>query len=162
MHHFDDAHEISTVMFNSLAPGRFQWNFNYVIFFIILVIVGWGNSCEIADTNDKSTLFQDIAWCCQTTNHYLSQCSPSSKSLYGITRPQWVNFFAINSAVVFYNAISIDNYDSPSSCDFKSLSVFYHFNCYAVCDFIVYLTINDKTLLCESLSKSNTYISGLV
>ena len=31
-----------------------------------------------------------MAWCCQATSHYLSQCSPISLSPYGITRPQWV------------------------------------------------------------------------
>ena len=33
--------------FNSLAPGKFEWNFRYVIFKQILVIDGWGISCEI-------------------------------------------------------------------------------------------------------------------
>ena len=42
-------------------------------------------------TDDKSTLVQVMAWCCQATSHYLSQCWPRSMSPYGITRPQWVN-----------------------------------------------------------------------
>ena len=33
---------------NSLAPGKFELNFRYVIFTQILVIAGWGISCEIA------------------------------------------------------------------------------------------------------------------
>ena len=33
---------------NSLAPGKFKWNFRHVIFKEILVIDGWGISCEIA------------------------------------------------------------------------------------------------------------------
>ena len=33
---------------NSLAPGKFEWNFRYVIFKQILVIDYWGFSCEIA------------------------------------------------------------------------------------------------------------------
>ena len=33
---------------NSLAPGKFEWNFRHVIFKQILVIDGWGISCEIA------------------------------------------------------------------------------------------------------------------
>ena len=36
--------------FNSLAPGKLEWNFRYVIFKQILVIDGWGISCEIAIT----------------------------------------------------------------------------------------------------------------
>ena len=33
---------------NSLASGKFEWNFRFVIFKRILVIDGWGISCEIA------------------------------------------------------------------------------------------------------------------
>ena len=33
---------------NSLAPGKFEWNFRYINFKPILVIVGWDISCEIA------------------------------------------------------------------------------------------------------------------
>ena len=36
------------LQFNSLAPGKFEWNFRYVIFKGILVIDAWGISCEIA------------------------------------------------------------------------------------------------------------------
>ena len=72
---------------NSFAPGKFEWNFEYVIFKLILGIDGWGLSCEIAliwmsldFTDDQSTLV-----------HVVSQCWPRSLSPYGITRPQWVN-----------------------------------------------------------------------
>ena len=82
---------------NSLAPGKFEWNFRHVIFKQVLVIEGWGISCEIAPiwmsldfTDDQSTLFQVMAWCRQARSHYLSQCWPRSLSPYGVTRPQWV------------------------------------------------------------------------
>ena len=42
-------------------------------------------------TNNQSILVQVMAWCCQATSHYLSQCWPRSLSLYGVTRPEWVN-----------------------------------------------------------------------
>ena len=81
---------------NYLAPGKFEWNFSYVIFKQILVIDGWGISCEIAlilmsldFIDDQSTLVQVMAWCHQATSHYLSQCWPRSLSPYGVTRPQW-------------------------------------------------------------------------
>ena len=81
---------------NSLAPGKFEWNFRHVIFKQISVIDGWGISCEIAliwmsldFTDDQSTLVQVMAWCRQATSHYLSQCWPRSLSPYGVTRPQW-------------------------------------------------------------------------
>ena len=32
-----------------------------------------------------------MAWCCQATSHYLSQCWPRSMLPNGFTRPQWVN-----------------------------------------------------------------------
>ena len=36
------------IFFNPLAPGKFEWNFIYVIFKQILMIDCWGMSCEIA------------------------------------------------------------------------------------------------------------------
>ena len=63
---------------------------------------GWGISYEIALrwmpldlTDDKSTLVQVMAWCCQATSHYLGQCWPRSMSPNGITRPQWVDSFPL-------------------------------------------------------------------
>ena len=38
-------------------------------------------------TNNKLTLVQAMAWCCQATSHYLSWCWPRFMSPYGITRP---------------------------------------------------------------------------
>ena len=86
------------IFLNSLAPGKFEWNFRYLIFQIISVIVGRVISCELALrwmslglTDDKSTLVLVMAWCHQATSHYLSQCWPRSLSPYGVTRPQWFN-----------------------------------------------------------------------
>ena len=77
--------------FNSLAPGRFQFNFRKIIFKLTLVYGGWGISYEIAlrwmplDLTDvKSTLVQVMAWCRQATSHYLSQCWPRSMSPKGV------------------------------------------------------------------------------
>ena len=83
---------------NSLALGKFEWNFSYVIFKWILVIDGWCISCETVliwmsrdFIDDQSTLVQVMAWCHQAPSHYLSQCWPSTLSSYGITKPQWVS-----------------------------------------------------------------------
>ena len=82
---------------NSLAPGRFKWNFGLAIFKLTLVTDGWVISCEIPLsrmslylTDDKSTLVQVMAWCRQATSHYLSQCWPRSMPPYRVPRPQWV------------------------------------------------------------------------
>ena len=81
----------------SLVLGKFEWNFRYVIFKWILVIVGFGVSCEIAlllisldFTDDESILVHVMAWCRQAPSHYLRQCWPRYLSSYGVTRPQWV------------------------------------------------------------------------
>ena len=54
--------------FNSLVPGKFEWNFRYLVIPIISVIDGWGIPCELAlrwmslDLTDyKSTLVQVMA-----------------------------------------------------------------------------------------------------
>ena len=68
-------------MINSLAPGKIEWYIRHVVFKQILVIHGWGISCEIVLiwmsldlTDDQSTLVQVMAWCRQATSYYLSQC----------------------------------------------------------------------------------------
>ena len=78
--------------------NSFERNFRYAVFKRILVLDGWGISCEIAlvwmsldFTDDQSTLVQVMAWWRQATSHYLSQCWPRSLSAYGFTRPQRVN-----------------------------------------------------------------------
>ena len=61
----NDSHGI-----NTLWPGRFELNFRYIIFKLILMIDVWGISCGIAliwmplgFTDDQSTLVQVMAWC---------------------------------------------------------------------------------------------------
>ena len=78
-----------------MAPGKFESNFKWIIFKLILAIDGWGISFEIALrrmsadlTNDKSIVVQVIARCHQATSHYLNQYWPSSMSPYGVTRSQ--------------------------------------------------------------------------
>ena len=103
---------------NSLAPGKFAWNFRYIILKRILMIDGWGISCEIAliwildFTDDKSTLVQVMAWCHQATSHYLSHCWPRSLSPYGVTRPHWVSSFGL---VTPYGII-IGSHDVKDCC----------------------------------------------
>ena len=55
------------ISFNSLALGKFEWNFRHAIFKQILVIAGWGISCDIAIiwmslgfADDQSTLVQGL------------------------------------------------------------------------------------------------------
>ena len=63
----------------TLGPGKFEWNFRYVIFQRILVIDGWGICCSIAliwmpvdFTDDQSTLVQLMAWCRQARFYLVS------------------------------------------------------------------------------------------
>ena len=83
---------------NSLAPGRFEQNFRYVILKLISVTDGLGKiALRLIRwmpqdlTDDKSTVVQVMACCRQAISHYLSQCGPRFLSPYGVTRPQWVN-----------------------------------------------------------------------
>ena len=86
------------LMFNSLAPGKFEGNFKHVIFKQILAIDGWCICCEIALIWMSGlhwwsvNIGQVMAWCHQATSHYLSQCWPRSLSPCGVTRPQGVKF----------------------------------------------------------------------
>ena len=94
--------EILPIFINSLAPGKFEINFRHVISKQILVIDGWGNSCDIAliwmsldFTDDQSTLVQLMAWWRQATRHYLRQCWPKYMPPYDVTRPQRVKAAAL-------------------------------------------------------------------
>ena len=93
------------ISLNSLAPGTPGCHFKTAIFNLVLLIGIFTSSNDNALrwmpwdlTDDKSTLVRVMAWCRQATNHYLSQCWPSSMSPYVVTRPQWVNVFSENSA----------------------------------------------------------------
>ena len=109
-------------LINSLASGKFEWNFRHVIFKQILVIDGYGISCEIAliwmsldFTDEQSTLLQVMAWCHQATSHYLSHCW--SLSIYGVTRPQWVLINTVYSKIflIFCNFSTLKWYRSSES-----------------------------------------------
>ena len=92
------AHWTMITFINSLAPKRCGRNFKIIIFKLISwtdiscaackIVVRWIPQHSI---DDESTLVQVMAWCCQTTSHYLSQCWPRSMWSSGVTRPQWVN-----------------------------------------------------------------------
>ena len=82
-----------------LVPGSCGNTHKSVIFKLIFQIDILNNSYEIAlrrmphnPFDDKSTLDQVMAWCRQATSYYLNQYWPSSKSLYGVTSPQWVKW----------------------------------------------------------------------
>ena len=126
-HCFIFGENFSWILFNSLAPGKFEWNLRHLIFRIISVIDGWGISCELVlrwmsldHPHGKSTLVQVMAWRHQATSHYLSQCWPRSLLPYGVTRPQWVNeriqfshhtIFNWNSLQNFINCLVLTNDD---------------------------------------------------
>ena len=124
---------------NSLAPGRFQWNFVWIIFKLISVIGGRDIASEIVLrwisldlSDDKSTLVQAMAWCHQATSHYLIQCCPRSLSPYGVTRPQWANQCVLHFWSKFGDFTSSLNGDE--------------FNCYHVDNFMIDRhTHTDKT-----------------
>ena len=88
------VHTLQQHGINSMAPGKFEWNFKYLILQIILVIYGWGISCQLAlrwmsiNLTDKSTLVKVMAWCLQIgfkflqkqTSHQEKKCN--SEVLY--------------------------------------------------------------------------------
>ena len=97
------------LLFNSLARGKFEWNYRHAIFKQILVIDDWGISCEIALlwmsrdlTGDKSTLVQVMACCLTAPSHYLNQCWLRSLSPHGVTGPQWVKAFKLWIELTWY------------------------------------------------------------
>ena len=89
----------SQFIFNSFAPGRCGMNFKCVISVHMLWHKFISTSCEIvlrwmpqSTFEDKSTLILVMA-SCQATNHFLSQCWPSSMLSCGVTSPRWVKSY---------------------------------------------------------------------
>ena len=79
---------------NSLAPGRYGSKLKCAISKLMVyiadrIIVKW-KSHDLSD--DKSTLFQAVAWYLQAKSHSLNslnQCKP--RSMASVGRGQWVN-----------------------------------------------------------------------
>ena len=89
-------------MFNSLDPGKYEWNFQKDFSAWWLRYHLW-NALKLMSldfTDDQSTLVQVMAWCHQVTSQYLSQCWPRSLSPYGVTRSQWVNTMAADVLIL--------------------------------------------------------------
>ena len=60
----------------------FSNSFDRLILWVFSMKLVWGEWAPPNPTDDKSTLAQVMAWCHQVTNHYLSQCWPTSISSY--------------------------------------------------------------------------------
>ena len=86
--------------------------------------------CMPLDLTDKSTVVEIISWCRQVPSHYLSQCSPSSISPCGVTRPQWINVRIRNSKTLknAYAPTNLLKYTMGLQTYFQFLSEEYHCN----------------------------------
>ena len=116
---------------NWTLGNKLQWNFNRNSNFFIQENAFESVICEMAailsrpqwvklisyaisipeNTFNKSSLVvQVMAWCRQTTSHYLNQCWLKSMSSYGIIRPQWVNVTQITKTPLFVEkTIQVNN-----------------------------------------------------
>ena len=99
-HEHINMHPPISYNLNSLAPGRFEWNFTSVIFKLILRYLTDDNCNDL--TEDKSTLVQ-----------VLNKCWLISMMPYGITRPQWVkknHSYLIQLPQLNLSVIFLDNF----------------------------------------------------
>ena len=133
-------------------PWEILMKFRYVILKRILVIAGWGNSCEIAliwmsldFTNDQSILVRVMAWCRQATSHYLSQCWRRSLSPYGVTRSQWVKRF-------------VSHYQTWYQSSFIKVSPKLHFNHRCPID-IDWWFWHENHIYCQWISTSSVHLT---
>ena len=146
----------STKHVNSLAPGRFEWNFKWTILKLILVTThsAWDISYEITlswisldFTDGKSTLVQVMAWCHQATSHYLNQCWPRSMSPYGVTRPQWVN----NWKLIYIESLTLTCTRLLRASSSFSLILFRRYSSYANGSAMVFACIEKHTFINNSI-----------
>ena len=82
---------------NSLLHGKCVSDFKAVNTKHNLRLISWvlksrlpWNKCERILVGGKPTLVQVMAWCHQTTNHYLDQCCWRSRTSCSVSRPVWV------------------------------------------------------------------------
>ena len=73
------SNDFTNMIFKHITEGRFSTH--------CVTALRWMPKILI---NDTATLVLVMAWCCQATSHYLSQCWPTSMSPYGIRNPQWL------------------------------------------------------------------------
>ena len=144
-----------------LAPGRCGCYHKLVIFKLISRIdISWAFSMKLSQvfTNNQSILAQIMAWCCQATSHYRSQCWPRSMSPYYITRLQWGNKPARYGLVI----IKMDIEDALGSTDGSSTKTLWRSISLTILPSLVYLnsSVSDNIyswrFLYEMLFKVNT------
>ena len=75
---------ISLFLGRCLKGNVWKLNFDWWSFFFQCIFM-WNYTVKYAN-NLELILVQVMAWSCQATSHYLSQCWPRSLSPYGITR----------------------------------------------------------------------------
>ena len=75
-----------------------------------------------------------MAWGCQATSHYLSQCWPRSISPYGVTRSQWVN--CLLAELIFENKKI-----------FKAYFICWHWNVAAIWSHTAHMEDNSQSIL---------------
>ena len=83
---------------DTILKLQFSISFYWLVSSHRLRIIPW-DECQ------GTSPVQVMAWCCQATSHYLSQCWPSSMSPYVVTRPQRVNEAIIESP---YQPLTLD------------------------------------------------------
>ena len=73
------------------------------VMIIVFKLIVPNNICDFSLLGESqinslttSQQVQVMARCRQRSSHYLSRCWPRSVSTYGITRPQWVNWFLMS------------------------------------------------------------------
>ena len=104
------------VKVNLLGPGRFECDFRKLISWLNFVTDGLGMSCEIAlrwmsldITDDKLTLVQVMAWCCQTASHLMLPWSMSVSTQIHVN----------NMLSIGHSKLSLDvlNFYNPSGAE---------------------------------------------
>ena len=66
---------------------------HFQTYFLYIKFLYFDSNCSDCEghIDNKSSVVQVMAWCCQAASHYLTQCWSRSAIPYGATRLQWVN-----------------------------------------------------------------------
>ena len=118
-------------LINLLAPGRCSNDLKNIMLKLNTQSSSSVTCCGIAlmwmpknINNGKAKFLQIMAWYCQATSHYLSQCWLRSMTPYGITMPQSSNLLASWSAASWSSGrVQDSGLGSRSSSEFNTLLV---------------------------------------
>ena len=136
--------------------------------FKIILAIDWDISHEISSrwmyfdlTDDKSTLFQVMAWCSQATSHYLSQCCPDlCRHMASLDHNE-----VKENKVQHVTVVREEHNFNPLHVKFifgnlKMYLIFHHFSVLRWCSYFISLIVEEKQIFILHIQHCGCWCPG--